>query len=84
MHGRVEMLVRVFVTLKQGVLDPQGETLAASLNQLGFDEVSGVRVGKYLELELAGEQEMGRVDAMCRRLLANPVLEDYRIEVQEQ
>ena len=76
------MRVRVFVTLKPGVLDPQGETLAVSLNQLGFDDVRGVRVGKYLEIELERDQDLGRVDEMCKRLLANPVLEDYRIEVQ--
>ncbi len=77
------MRVRVFVTLKPGVLDPQGQTLEASLNRLGFSEVGGVRVGRYLELEVDSEGRDGleRVEQMCRRLLANPVLENYRIEV---
>ncbi|MFO8060940.1 MAG: phosphoribosylformylglycinamidine synthase subunit PurS [Bacillota bacterium] len=78
------MRARVYVTLKPGVMDPQGETLTASLKRLGFDEVCEVRVGKYLEIEVEGEGSEGleRVDRMCRRLLANPVLEDYRIEAE--
>ncbi|MFO7942359.1 MAG: phosphoribosylformylglycinamidine synthase subunit PurS [Bacillota bacterium] len=77
---------RICVTLRAGVLDPQGETIASSLNRLGFDEVTGVRAGKYLELTVDGddpEVARSRVDEMCRRLLANPVIEDYSIEIEE-
>lgn len=78
------MLVRVYVTLKPGVLDPEGQTIGASLRRLGFDEVEGVRVGRYLEIEIGADDEAGireRVEEMCDALLANPVLENYRIEM---
>ncbi len=76
--------VRVYVTLKRGVLDPQGSAVGRALRTLGYGEVQGVRLGKYIELELAdGESaEAGkkRLDEMCRRLLANTVIEDYAFE----
>lgn len=78
------MIARVHVTLKQGVLDPQGKAIANSLKSLGFGDVSGVRQGKYIEVELAGEDpEVARaeVQEMCERLLANTVIEDYTIEL---
>ena len=71
------MRVRVVVTLKPGVLDPQGKAIEHALGSLGFSGVGDVRVGKLLELEVADDAD---VDAMCRRLLANTVIEDYRIE----
>ena len=74
-------VARVRVTLRPVVNDPAGLSVADALRQLGFEEVSSVRVGKYLELELEAPdraQAEGRVDEMCRRLLANPVVEDYR------
>lgn len=80
------MRVKVFVTLKQGVLDPQGKAIEQSLHSLGFGAVSGVRVGKYLEFELAGadaEDATHQMRQMCDRLLANPVIEDYRFEIQD-
>jgi phosphoribosylformylglycinamidine synthase len=78
------MKARVYITLKAGVLDPQGQAVARTLGRLGYDEVQAVRVGKYVELDLAGGDvaaARARVDEMCRRLVANTVIEDYRIEV---
>jgi phosphoribosylformylglycinamidine synthase len=77
--------VRVFVTLKAGVLDPAGKAVEGGLRHLGFDEVKGVRLGKLIELELddgAGD-ERARIDQMCKKLLANTVIEDYRIDVPQ-
>ena len=76
------MKVRVFVTLKAGVLDPAGKAVEGGLRHLGFDEVKGVRLGKLIELELddgVGD-ERARIDQMCKKLLANTVIEDYRID----
>lgn len=78
------MIARVHVTLKQGVLDPQGKAIANSLKSLGFLGVSGVRQGKYIEVELDGsdpESARAEVRDMCERLLANTVIEDYTIEL---
>ena len=78
------MKVRVHITLKPGVLDPQGKAIAHALEVLGFDGVNEVRQGKYLELDLAEtDPELARsaVEAMCARLLANPVIESYAIDV---
>ncbi|HEY0840953.1 MAG TPA: phosphoribosylformylglycinamidine synthase subunit PurS [Vulgatibacter sp.] len=78
------MQARVYVTLKRGVLDPQGKAVARSLGAMGFDEVEDVRLGKFVELDLADgspEEAKARIEEMCRRLLANTVIEDYRIEI---
>ena len=75
------MKARVYVTLKAGVLDVQGKAVEGTLHRMGFEDMSGVRVGRYLELEVEGEQARSRLDDACRKLLANPVIEDYRIEV---
>lgn len=78
------MKARVFVTLKNGVLDPQGEAIRHALGSLGFEGVDGVRQGKVIELELAetdataAEAEVAR---MCEKLLANTVIENYRVEI---
>jgi phosphoribosylformylglycinamidine synthase len=80
-------LARVYVSLKPTVNDPQGLTIADGLRALGFAEVAGVRAGKYIEVRLdapSAEQARTRVDSMCDRLLANPVIESYRFEVEEQ
>jgi len=74
------MKLRIFVTLKPGVLDPQGRAIHHALNGLGFDGVTDVRQGKLIELEVADTTTDEQVDAMCRRLLANTVIENYRIE----
>lgn len=72
--------VRVFVTLKPSLLDSAGRTVAGSLQKLGFDELQEARIGKLIELKLADYSEQ-RVKEMCDKLLANPVIEDYRFEV---
>jgi len=78
------MKARVHVTLKDGVLDPQGKAIGHALGSLGFSGVGEVRQGKVIELELA-ETDAARardtVDAMCRQLLANTVIETYRIDI---
>ena len=78
------MKARVHVTLKRGVLDPQGQAIGRALTGLGFDGVGEVRTGKVIEIELGDrDAEAARrdVDTMCRRLLANTVIEDYAIEL---
>ncbi len=81
------MLARIYVTLKKGVLDPQGKAVQHSLESLGYDKVKDVRLGKYMEVKLdysrAGESEP-IVREMCEKLLANPVIEDYRFEITEE
>jgi phosphoribosylformylglycinamidine synthase subunit PurS len=76
---------KIFVTLKKGVLDPQGKAIHASLAQLGIGGVEDVRVGKYMELtlkEIGVDDARRRLDDACRRLLANTVIEEYRIELE--
>jgi phosphoribosylformylglycinamidine synthase len=70
----------IFVTYKKGIFDPPGATAARALTSLGYDEVESVKIGKYIRLEVAdGADELARVREMCDKLLANPVIEDYRI-----
>ncbi|MBI5826395.1 MAG: phosphoribosylformylglycinamidine synthase subunit PurS [Deltaproteobacteria bacterium] len=79
------MKARVYVTLKKGVLDPQGRAVMGALNSMNFSEVEDVRIGKFMELELKGESradEEARVRRMCEKLLANTVIENYRIEME--
>ena len=78
------MKARVHVTLKAGVLDPQGKAIGNALASLGFTGVGEVRQGKLIELELAetdASRARDQVEAMCKELLANPVIEDYAIEM---
>ena len=78
------LLARVYVTPKRGILDPQGKAVAQSLRALGFAEVRDVTVGKYIEMrvgETVRESADARVRQMCERLLANGVIEDYRVEL---
>ena len=77
------MKLRIIVTLKPGVLDPQGRAIAQALAGLGFDGVGDVRAGKLIELDVADDTDDATIDAMCRRLLANTVMEDYRVERRE-
>lgn len=72
------MKARVHVTLKDGVLDPQGEAIARALESLGFDGVQSVRQGKVIDLEL-DEGAEGKLEEMCEKLLANTVIENYAI-----
>jgi phosphoribosylformylglycinamidine synthase len=74
------MKARVFVTLKPGVLDPQGKAIQHALEGLGFGGVKEVRAGKLIELDLADGTSDADIEAMCRTLLANTVIENYRIE----
>jgi phosphoribosylformylglycinamidine synthase subunit PurS len=78
------MRATVFVTLKEGVLDPQGQAVQRSLARLGYEEVRDVRMGKYVEVtldEADAETAKARLTEMCEKLLANTVIEDYRIEI---
>ncbi|MET0251482.1 MAG: phosphoribosylformylglycinamidine synthase subunit PurS [Novosphingobium sp.] len=74
------MKVRVHVSLRNGVLDPQGRAIHHALENLGFEGVSDVRAGRLIELEVAESTTDEALDAMCRKLLANMVIETYRIE----
>ena len=74
------MKVRVFVSLKPGVLDPQGRAVHHALEGLGFAGVEDVRVGRLIELDVADSTTDAALDDMCRKLLANMVIENYRIE----
>jgi len=80
------MRARIVVRLRPGILDPQGTTIQRALEGLGFPEVRDLRVGKVLEMTLDETDAMRareRLDEMCRKLLANPVIEDYTCEVVE-
>lgn len=79
-------LAKVYVTLKPTVNDPQGLTIMGGLHSLGFQSVQGVRAGKYMEIRLNGSDRAAaeaQVAEMCRKLLANPVIEDFRFELEE-
>ncbi|MDP8944179.1 MAG: phosphoribosylformylglycinamidine synthase subunit PurS [Actinomycetota bacterium] len=76
------MRARVLIRPKEGILDPQGQTVARALPALGFEGVSDVRVGRLVELEVA-DADAGRVDEMCEKLLANPLIEDYEVELTD-
>ena len=73
--------VIVTVMPKQGVLDPQGQAVAGALAQLGFGGVGEVRIGKRIELAIDGDDPAGQAEAMCEKLLANALIEEYRVEV---
>ena len=78
------MKAHVYVTLKREVLDPQGDAVRRALHTLGFEAVQGVRIGKFIEIDLddsAGTEAEGQLRGMCEKLLANPVIEDVRFEV---
>ena len=76
------MKVKVIVTLKKGVLDPQGKAIQQTLNGMGFSNVNGVRQGKYFDIEIDEKNEVkakSKVDDMCNKLLTNLIIEDYKI-----
>ncbi|MCT2536788.1 phosphoribosylformylglycinamidine synthase subunit PurS [Aquibacillus koreensis] len=76
--------VKIYITLKQGVLDPQGKAVQDSLNTLGYEDVLSARVGKYMELTMDDHADVEKqVEEMCVKLLANPVIEDYAYTVEE-
>lgn len=74
------MKARVFITLKPGVLDPQGKAIHHALEGLGFSGVNDVRAGKLIELDVDESTSDSDLEAMCRKLLANTVIENFRIE----
>ena len=74
------MKASVTITLKNGVLDPQGKAIHHALEGLGFGGINGVRAGKLIELDLADGTARADIEAMCRKLLANTVIENFRIE----
>jgi phosphoribosylformylglycinamidine synthase len=79
-------LAKVYITLKPTVNDPQGLTIKSGLHMLGFDSVSSVRAGKYMELKLNEDDRQKaeeQIREMCRQLLANPVIEDFRFDLEE-
>ena len=81
------MKAKIHVTLKEGVLDPQGKAVQHALGSLGFGGVNGVRQGKYIEIDLAEKdpkKAKTEVEAMCRKLLANTVIENYAIDIAEK
>lgn len=78
------MRVKIFVSLKPGVLDPQGKAIQHSLHNLGYGEVRDVRMGKFIELDVEADSRDAatvRIGEMCDKLLANTVIEDYRFEI---
>lgn len=77
------MKVRIFVNLKPGVLDPQGRAVHHALEGLGFEGVADVRIGRLIEMDVADSTSDEALDDMCRKLLANMVIENYRIEKLE-
>ena len=79
------MKARIIVTPKKAVLDPQGKTVQSALEHMGYKGVGSVRVGKYLEIELDGaDKETARkqIDEACHKFLSNPVIEDYKFEIE--
>ena len=79
------MKAKIIITPKKAVLDPQGKTVANALEQMGYKGIGAVHVGKYLEIELpAGERESWRkqLDEACHKILSNPVIEDYQLEIE--
>jgi phosphoribosylformylglycinamidine synthase PurS subunit len=79
------MKAKVHITLKNGVLDPQGKAIAGALGNLGFSGVADVRQGKYIELDMEGSDKAAAkksVESMCEKLLANTVIENYKVEVE--
>ena len=79
-------LAKIYVTLKPAVSDPAGQTVLAALRRMGHDDAQDARIGKYLELRVDGKARQAveqSVERMCRELLSNPVIEDYRFELEE-
>jgi len=76
--------VKVCITLKESVLDPQGQAVAGAVHNLGYEEVKDVRIGKFIELEIDSEEEIDdKVKAICEKLLVNTVIENYHYDIEE-
>jgi phosphoribosylformylglycinamidine synthase PurS subunit len=81
----VAMKARIIITPKKAVLDPQGKSVQNALEQMGYQGIGAVHVGKYLEIELAGVDKDGwrkQIDDACHKILSNPVIEDYKFEIE--
>ena len=79
------MKAKIIITPKKAVLDPQGKTVQTALEHMGYQGVGAVHVGKYLEIELSGtdpEAARQQIDDACHKFLSNPVIEDYRLEIE--
>jgi phosphoribosylformylglycinamidine synthase PurS subunit len=84
--GQAMAKARVIITLKRTIMDAQGQTVEKALHNLGYEGVQNLRIGKYIEMEVDGapkEQLSAQLDEMCRRLLANPIIEDFQSEIEE-
>jgi phosphoribosylformylglycinamidine synthase subunit PurS len=84
-EGRHDMKAKIIVTPKKAVLDPQGKTVQGALEQMGYKGIGAVHVGKYLEIELPDSDKAAwqkQIDEACHKLLSNPVIEDYRFEIE--
>ena len=81
---RIEMKAKIIITPKKAVLDPQGKTVQSALEHMGYQGIGAVHVGKYLEIEVTGDRETLRkqLDEACHRFLSNPVIEDYKLELE--
>jgi len=78
--------VKIFITLKNGVVDPQGITIKGALESLGYQGIANIRLGKYMQMELnsrSREEAEKDIEEMCGKLLANPVIENYKYEISE-
>jgi phosphoribosylformylglycinamidine synthase len=78
------MKAKIIITPKKAVLDPQGKTVQTALEHMGYAGIGAVHVGKYLEIEVTGERETVKkqIDEACHKFLSNPVIEDYRLELE--
>ena len=79
------MKAKVYVTLKKGVLDPQGKAVGSVLKPMGYNEVKNLRIGKFMEIEFDGSSRQNaekRLKEMCEKLLANTIIEDYKVEIE--
>jgi phosphoribosylformylglycinamidine synthase PurS subunit len=78
------MKAKIIITPKKAVLDPQGKTVQNALEHMGYTGIGAVHVGKYLEIEVNGDKETVRqqIDQACHRFLSNPVIEDYKLELE--
>ncbi|RYL93388.1 phosphoribosylformylglycinamidine synthase subunit PurS [Sporolactobacillus sp. THM7-4] len=77
--------VKVYITLKESVLDPQGQAVMQSLHNMDYQNVKNVRIGKYIELEMEDSADINQqIEALCDKLLANTVIENYRYEIDEE
>ncbi|WP_225743071.1 phosphoribosylformylglycinamidine synthase subunit PurS [Marinilactibacillus sp. Marseille-P9653] len=78
--------VKVYVTYKESILDPQGEAVRGAVHRMGFDEIDDIRIGKYFEIKVSSQEERDieeTIETICDKLLANVVMETYRYEIEE-